>query len=280
MLKKGRKRQMFRSESELGSGIFDSTTLHKNASQTQPRTVARYELEIFHTDTGKSYMNGVGHAARRGMLLCAKPGAIRHSDLPVRCSFIRLDAEAAAREGLVPLLCSLPDYTYVESPEEADELIALFSKLASHTETGEDIAARVRANALLLDILYRFHRICTRSTAPIASRPVPDVVHTAHEYINAHFCEECSLHQIAAAVNLSPNHLHALYRRAFGETPYACVIRKRIDKAKKMIAAGQISMPDIAAETGFCSQSHFNKVFKAHAGLTPREFRNQFFEEY
>lgn len=266
--------------SELASGIFDSTTLHKNSKQTQLRTVMRYELEIFQNDTGKSYMNGIGHATRRGVLLCAKPGAVRRSDLPVLCSFIRIDAEAAEREGLSPLLATLPDFTDIEDAEEADELIALFSKLASHHEANDDVAGCVRANALFLDILYRCHRICHRASDSKATHPVPDVVHAAHEYINAHFCEECSLHRISEAVNLSPNHLHTLFRRAFGETPYACVTRKRIAKAKKMIAAGQSPMPIIAAETGFCSQSHFNKVFKAQTGMTPREFRNQFFEEY
>lgn len=267
-------------ESELSAGIFDSSTLHKNAAQTQIRTVTRYELEIFHTDTGKSYMDGIARPARRGMLLCAKPGATRRSDLPVRCSFIRIDAEAAAREGLAPLLSALPAFTYIEDTEEADELIALFSKLASHPETDDSTAAHVRANALFLDILYRCHRLCTRSVKGTDEHHVPDIVHAAYEYINAHFCEECSLEQIASAVNLSPNHLHALFHRARGETPHVCVMRKRIGKAKKMIAAGQISMQDIATRTGFCSQSHFNKAFKAHTGMTPRQFRNQFFEEY
>ena len=92
--------------------------------------------------------------------------------------------------------------------------------------------------------------------------------------------ESCSLDRIAHEVNLSPNYLHTAFKEAFGETPYAYVTRKRIEKAKRLIAAGRESMLTIALETGFCSQSHFNKVFKAHTGMTPKEYRNSIVDIY
>jgi AraC-like DNA-binding protein len=269
-------------ETELSCGIFDSTALHKNVVHTQPRTVVGYELEIFHTDMGKSYMNETGHDVRRGMILCARPGAIRRSDLPVRCSFIRISAPAAEREGVAELLSSFLPYTYTESAEETDEMIALFSKLAKRLfeAPSSDMIAGIRANALFLDILYRLHRIFTKSAEPLLSKPAGDVLYAAREYIDEHYRENCSLRDISEAVSLSPNYLHTVFRQAFGETPYAYVTRKRIEKAKLLIMAGQLSMLRIANETGFCSQSHFNKVFKAQTGITPKQFRDSFLDEY
>ncbi len=272
---------MLTPETELNCGIFDSTVLHKNLSRTQPRTTVAYELELFHTDTGKSYMNGQECPVRRGLLLCAKPGAIRQSDLPVRCSYIRISAKAAERENIAVLLSSLPSYTDIESDEDIDELLALFSKLAGRLlESASETLVQIRANALFLDILYRLHRVCTQSREPLLRKPVGDVLHAAREYIDAHYRERCSLRDISAAVNLSPNYLHTVFREAFGETPYAYVTRKRIEAAKRLIMAGQHSMLQITNETGFCSQSHFNKVFKAQMGITPKQFRDSFLNEY
>lgn len=272
---------MLARETELACGIFDSTVQRKNQTLTPPRTVTHYELEIFHTDTGKSYVGESCHAARRGMLLFAKPGMTRRSELPVRCSYIRISPEAAEREGLLPLLDALPTFVCIDNDEKTDETVALFSKLAVQVvDAAPDAVGNVRVNAILFDILYRLHRLCARIPEPHRAGHVSDTLYSAREYINEHFTERCALRDIAAAVNVSPNYLHTAYHRTFGETPYGYVTRKRIDKAKMLIMAGHLSMLEIAIATGFCSQSHFNKVFKEQTGITPRRFRDGFSQEY
>ena len=120
---------MLTPEKDINCGIFDSSLLRKSQTKSNPRAVASYELEIFLADGGVSFMNDERRDVRRGMLLCAKPGATRRSDFPVKCGYIRLTEESARREGLADLLSSLPSYTYIEDRAAADEVIALFSKL-------------------------------------------------------------------------------------------------------------------------------------------------------
>ena len=102
----------------------------------------------------------------------------------------------------------------------------------------------------------------------------------AYEYLNEHYAEDCSLKTVAAALHVSPNYLHSIFLREVGVTPYAYVTDKRVRRAKRLIAAGEKSMLEIALETGFCSQSHFNKVFKSQTGMTPKEFRNSIVDIY
>ena len=268
-------------EKDISCGLFDSSLLRKKQTRSLPRTVTCYELEIFLEDGGVSYMNDDHRKVRRGMLLCAKPGAVRRSDFPVKCGYIRISQEGAENEGIADLLSSLPAYTYIEDRAEADEVIALHSKLERRLFGGnEDGLTALRANALFLDILYRLHKICGAKTASETASPVGDPIHAAREYIIEHFSENCSLSKIAGEVNLSPNYLHTAFKEAFGETPYEYVTKMRIEKAKRLIAAGRESMLTIALETGFCSQSHFNKVFKSQTGMTPKEFRNSIVDIY
>ena len=56
--------------------------------------------------------------------------------------------------------------------------------------------------------------------------------------------------------------------------------KKRVEQAKKQIMAGEKTMLEIALECGFCSQSHFNKVFKEQTALTPVEYRKKLLERY
>ena len=272
---------MLTPEKDISCGIFDSSLLRKSQTKSNPREVASYELEIFLADGGVSFMNDEHREVRRGLLLCAKPGAVRRSDFPVKCAYIRITEGSAEREALSPLLSSLPSYTFIENRAAADEVIALFSKLERRLFGGnEDGLTALRANALFLDILYRLHKICGEVTDASSASPVGDPLHAAREYILEHFSESCSLRQIACEVNLSPNYLHTAFKDAFGETPYEYVTKMRIEKAKRLIAAGRESMLTIALETGFCSQSHFNKVFKSRTGLTPKEYRNSIVDIY
>ncbi len=272
---------MLTTEKDISCGIFDSSLLRKRQTKSNPRTVVSYELEIFLADGGVSFMNDEHREVRRGMLLCAKPGAVRRSDFPVKCAYIRISEESARREGIADLLSSLPSYTYIENTAEADEVIALFSKLERRLfAKSEDKLTSLRANALFLDILYRLHKICGESSGTKSAQPVGDPLHAAREYIIEHFSEGCSLERIAREVGLSPNYLHTAFKEAFGETPYEYVTKMRIEKAKRLIAAGRESMLEIALETGFCSQSHFGKIFKSRTGMTPKEYRGSIVDIY
>ena len=272
---------MYIPDKELYCGIFDSNILRKNVLKSNNRQVVCYELELFHTEAGTSYVNGQRYPTRRGMILCAKPGQIRHSDFPVRCSFIRVFPTGERNREIEALIASLPDCTYSENTEETEELMGLFAKLSARLlGSAPDGLHTLRVNAVFLEILYRIARICHGQTAEHAQPALAPCVRQAYEYINEHYAEDCSLRTFADAVNLSPNYLHTVFSEGIGMTPYAYVMRKRIEQAQKLILSGEKSMLEIALETGFCSQSHFNKVFKEQTGLTPIEYRKKFLERY
>ncbi len=88
------------------------------------------------------------------------------------------------------------------------------------------------------------------------------------------FSVHCSYIYIRAGV-ASPNYLHAVFVHELGVTTYAAVTERRIRQAKHLIAAGELSMLEIALEVGFCSQSHFSRVFKAETGQSPTAYRRE-----
>ena len=269
---------MLKSENGMYCGVFDSKIMRKAQTKSADRNVQSYELELFHTQEGVSYVNGIGYATRRGMLLCAKPRQLRHSDFPVCCSFIRVPP------GLDPdiekLLQLLPDCTYLSDDSEIETLMALFTRLsACYIGATESIVNDLRSNYLLMEILYRVSRLCLGDSEHMAGAPVSRITREAYEYINENYRGDCSLGMIADAVQISPNHLHVVFARETGMTPFEYVLKKRIAYARRLIMAGDKSMLEIALETGFCSQSHFNKAFRSATGITPVQYRKQMLQQ-
>ena len=257
---------------ELRCSIYDSQIHRSNKSRTAPRTVQRYELELYHTDCGVAHVDGVAYPIRRGMLLRALPGQQRYSQLPVRCSYIWMPPDA--EEGQVLEL--LPTCTYLEDPKVIEELTRVFTQLHINlVSIAPGLEAKVARNRLLLEIL----QTCLQQCKPGNARPINDrLVRGAYAYMDKNYCESCTLEEIAASVHISPNHLRTVFLNSEGYSPYEYIIRKRLEKAKNMILLSENTLAQIALECGFCSQSHFCAVFKKTTGQTPAQYRKQVFD--
>lgn len=268
-------------QTDIYCGVFNSSIMRKNESISLDRTVTCYELECFHEDSGVSYVDGVRYPVRRGMLLCAKPGQTRHSEFPVKCSFIRIFRSEALDPELVRILDTLPDCMYVGKEARIDDLLSLFSKLGAAfvSRTGSALS-RVSVNGLFYEILYRIMKESDGESVTDALKKQNKIALEAYEYINEHYCSDCSLKKLADVVKVSPNHLHSVFKQCIGVAPYRYVLEKRIEKAQKLILIGEKEMIEIALETGFCSQSHFNKIYKSITGETPTEYRRKMLERY
>lgn len=272
---------MYLAREELQCGVFDSSVLRGNKTRSSGRRVVNYELELFHREGGVSHVAEGAYPTRRGMLLCAKPGQIRYSDFPVRCSYIRLQPQKDSE--VDRLLAAAPDCLYIEDENAVEELMGLFSGLCSiliGTAPAREELIALRANAVLLDILYRLGRFWQGSSDAAVKTPIHRIAADAYEYLNENYTKDCSLKTVAAALHVSPNYLHAVFLREIGVTPFAYITDKRIRRAKRLIAAGESSMAEIADAVGFCSQSHFNKVFKEQTGMTPALYRRSLLEQY
>ncbi len=78
----------------------------------------------------------------------------------------------------------------------------------------------------------------------------------------------------ASVLNLSPNYLSDLLKRYTGKTTQEHIHLQLIDKAKTLLWSSEKSISEIAYELGFEHPSHFTKIFKTKAGLSPTDFRN------
>jgi AraC family transcriptional regulator len=89
-------------------------------------------------------------------------------------------------------------------------------------------------------------------------------------YIQEHLDRDLSLDEIAAAINLSAYHFSRLFKQSTGLAPHQYHIRCRVERAKELLQAGEMTIADIATQVGFYDQSHLSRHFKRIVGVSPK----------
>ena len=94
------------------------------------------------------------------------------------------------------------------------------------------------------------------------------------EYIDAHLGDRLELGELAGVAGLNLFHFARAFRQSTGDSPHQYLLRQRIERAKQLLRNSQSTVLEASARTGFVDQSHFSKVFRRVAGISPSEFRN------
>ncbi|MBM7128972.1 helix-turn-helix domain-containing protein [Dyella mobilis] len=80
---------------------------------------------------------------------------------------------------------------------------------------------------------------------------------------------------VAAACGLSKSHFGKAFRRSVGMPPHRWVVMRRLEWAQRLLGDASRSVASIAAECGFCDQSHMNHVFLKTLGVSPGAYRDK-----
>lgn len=88
--------------------------------------------------------------------------------------------------------------------------------------------------------------------------------------------EPLSIDELAASVELSPDHFLRSFAAATGRTPHQWVTDMRMEKAKRLLRETQMTASEIALEIGYSSPGHFSSRFRQVVGMTPTVWRHAF----
>lgn len=94
-------------------------------------------------------------------------------------------------------------------------------------------------------------------------------------YINTHYTEDLKLEDIAASIGFSKYHFSRLFKQYTDFTFYEYLSYRRIKAAEELLVQPDLSITEIALQSGFSSLSAFNRLFKQHKNCTPSEYRTK-----
>jgi AraC family transcriptional regulator len=92
-------------------------------------------------------------------------------------------------------------------------------------------------------------------------------------YVDGHLGERIRVTNLSAVAQLSTAHFSRAFKRTFGESPHAFVIRRRLECAAHYLLHTEASVSDIALRCGFADQAHLCRAFRQATGLSPAIWR-------
>lgn len=99
------------------------------------------------------------------------------------------------------------------------------------------------------------------------------------ELIETHLDQPLDLEAMSQTVHLSRFHLLRTFHRTFKETPHQYLTRKRIERAKELLANSEMPITEICLEVGFSSLGSFSALFHQVVGWSPSMYRARVWEQ-
>lgn len=131
----------------------------------------------------------------------------------------------------------------------------------------------------LLDLRIALCQLAVRSKGAVRDRPHNSELYAElceiRSSLKAHPENAMTVSEIARKVHISRSYLHRMYHSFFGKGIVEELISFRINKARRLLEEGDLSVAEIAEKCGYSNYNHFVRQFKETEGMTPSEYRKK-----
>ena len=101
----------------------------------------------------------------------------------------------------------------------------------------------------------------------------------ARDRMDRDYAEPLDVPALAAEALMSVGHFHRSFKEAYGETPYAHLMTRRVERAAWLLRQGELSVTDVCMQVGCTSLGSFSARFTELMGETPSEYRARSHDE-
>ena len=98
----------------------------------------------------------------------------------------------------------------------------------------------------------------------------------AKDLADARYFEQLKVEDMAAAAGLSRAHFSREFRGAFGESPHAYLLSRRLERAAALLRTTDHSVAEICMSVGLRSVGSFTASFTGTYGMSPTAYRGEF----
>ena len=116
----------------------------------------------------------------------------------------------------------------------------------------------------------------------MTSRPAPAqhlrdlaLLRRVRDRIDREYAQPLDLQALARGAHLSAGHLSRQFKLAYGESPYAYVMTRRIERAMALLRRGDLSVTDVCFAVGCSSLGTFSTRFTELVGVPPSVYRRR-----
>lgn len=111
---------------------------------------------------------------------------------------------------------------------------------------------------------------------PVAFVPPARHLLRGKDLVDARYTEQIDVDDMASAAGLSRAHFSREFRRAFGETPRAYLLTRRLERAAALLRNTDHSVAEICFSVGLQSVGSFTTSFTRAYGMSPTAYRAKY----
>lgn len=163
----------------------------------------------------------------------------------------------------------------IDNPLLVDLLTAIKKNFSS-----EELSERLLVKSQILELFSIFCGDYLQDTAnvqSIKSDRYLEKMRQVNEYILANFRQELSIEEVAAAFNYNPSYFSRFYKQFMGVTFSDYLNSLRLEAAFKDLRDTDLNILDISERNGFATVKTFYNVFRKNFGMSPKQYRSQYF---
>ncbi len=149
--------------------------------------------------------------------------------------------------------------------------MALLGELESEGLSGR-LYAESLANLLAVHLL-RHYTTGTGEMQRISGGLSAQRLRQVMSFIADNYSSDIRLSQLANVAGMSSFHFAREFKRSTGTTPHQYLIKFRVERAKALLAEGEMPLIEVGLHSGFSHQSHFTRLFHRLTGTTPQSYR-------
>lgn len=146
------------------------------------------------------------------------------------------------------------------------EFSSLFSAIQSRMTGDRAQACDPERGALGLQVLAMLTSITAQRTG---EQSMAEFVGRAERLMADSLDSVGSMPALAKQLGVGYSHFRREFKRRTGLSPHSYLAQIRLEQARRMIAASDRPLKDIAEQLRFSSPYHFSAAFKRHFGLSP-----------
>jgi transcriptional regulator GlxA family with amidase domain len=115
------------------------------------------------------------------------------------------------------------------------------------------------------------------TSRPAAALHLRDLVRLrrVRDRIDRDYAQPLDVEALARGVDMSAGHLSRQFRLAYGESPYAYLMTRRIERAMALLRRGDLSVTEVCFAVGCGSLGTFSTRFTELVGVPPSTYRSQ-----
>jgi two-component system, response regulator YesN len=146
---------------------------------------------------------------------------------------------------------------YILKPIDTKELFGVIDKIQKELETAHEVSSSMDD-----DKSATYHE---------------RLVLSAKSYINANYMNPITLKDVSKRVHLTEHYFGQIFKSTTSESFIHFLTRVRIEKAGQLLKNPCLKYYEISQQVGYTDPKYFTKMFQKIYGLTPKEYRKQFF---